>query len=180
MTSASTTRRRARRRRRHRRAEAAVTTPTRPWLAAYPPGVPTDFEFPQVPLTRLLDDAVTAFPSAVAISYAGRTMTYRELVADVDRLAGGLRELGVTPGDRVAIVLPNCPQFVVTLFAAARIGAVAVPCNPLATAVELRDQLAMVTPTVLVCLDRSVQTVADAGADIDPSIRINMAQIVVT
>src|SRR3954454_22552390 len=149
-------------------------TQTRPWSAAYPPGVPTDFEFPQVPLTRLLDDAAGACPSGVAISYAGRTITYRELVSDVDRFAGSLRRLGVQAGDRVAIVLPNCPQFVVSLFAAARIGAVAVPCNPLATAVELRDQLAMVTPTVLVCLDRSVATVADAGTDIDAG------QIVVT
>ena len=137
-----------------------MTTETRPWLGAYPAGVPADFEFPQVPLTRLLDDAAGAFPSGVAISYAGRAITYRELVSDVDRFAGSLRGLGVQAGDRVAIVLPNCPQFVVALFAAARIGAVAVPCNPLATATELRDQLAMVAPAVLVCLDRSVATLA--------------------
>ena len=145
-----------------------MTQLDRPWLAAYPPGVPSDFDFPQVPLTRLLDDAATAFPSGVAISYAGRTLTYRELVADVDRLAGGLRELGVAAGDRVAIVLPNCPQHVITLFAAARIGAIAVPCNPLATPVELREGLAMVAPAALVCLDRAVSTVVDANPGLDP------------
>src|SRR3954464_13156378 len=155
---------------------AAVTTPTRPWLAAYPPGVPTDFEFPQVPLTRLLDDAAGAFPSGVAISYAGRTITYRELVSDVDRFAGSLRRLGVQAGDRVAIVLPNCPQFVVALFAAARIGAVAVPCNPLATVAELRDQMAMVDPAVLVCLDRSVATVTEASSGV-PGERIVVASL---
>src|SRR4051794_486654 len=176
MTSASTTRRRARRRRRHRRAEAAVTTPTRPWLAAYPPGVPTDFEFPQVPLTRLLDDAAGAFPSGVAISYAGRTITYRELVNDIDRFAGSLRRIGVQVGDRVAIVLPNCPQFVVALFASARIGAVAVPCNPLATAAELREQLVMVAPAALVCLDRSVATLAEASPGV-PEDRIVVASL---
>ena len=153
-----------------------MTTPTRPWLAAYPPGVPTDFEFPQVPLTRLLDDAAGAFPSGVAISYAGRTITYRELVSDVDRFAGSLRRLGVQAGDRVAIVLPNCPQFVVALFAAARIGAVAVPCNPLATAAELRDQLAMVDPAALVCLDRSVATLAEASPGV-PEDRIVVASL---
>ena len=141
-----------------------IESPT--WLAAYPAGVPADFAFPQVPLTRLLDDAAGAFPSRVAISYAGRTITYRQLVADVDRFAGSLRELGVRAGDRVAIVLPNCPQFVVGLFAAARIGAVAVPCNPLATAAELRDELAMVTPTALLCLDRSVANVREAAPDL--------------
>ena len=140
----------------------------RPWLAAYPAGVPADFAFPQVPLTKLLDDAAAAFPSGVAISYAGRTLTYRELVDDVDRLAGGLRELGVGVGDRVAIVLPNCPQHVITLFAAARIGAVAVPCNPLAAAAELRDELAMVSPAALVCLDRSVASLVEAGTGTDP------------
>ena len=151
-----------------------MSAPDRPWLAAYPPGVPPDFAFPTVPLTRLLDDAAAAFPSGAAINYAGRTLSYRDLVADVDRLAGALRELGVAAGDRVAIVLPNCPQHVITLFAAARIGAIAVPCNPLATAAELHDQLAMVTPTVLVCLDRSVATLTEAGTGIDAG------QIVVT
>jgi long-chain acyl-CoA synthetase len=144
-----------------------MSTEKRPWLAAYPPGVPTDFEFPQTAITRLLDDAATSFPTGVAISYAGRTITYRQLVADVDRLAGGLRELGVDRGDRVVVVLPNCPQQVIALFAAARLGAIAVPCNPLATAAELRDQIAMVTPKVLVCLDRTVPTLVDARTGID-------------
>lgn len=153
-----------------------MTTQARPWLAAYPPGVPTDFEFPQVPLTRLLDDAAGAFPSGVAISYAGRTITYRELTSDVDRFAGSLRRLGVQAGDRVAIVLPNCPQFVVALFAAARIRAIAVPCNPLATAAELSEQLAMVDPAALVCLDRSVATVAEASPGV-PDERIVVASL---
>jgi len=143
-----------------------VTIESPAWLAAYPAGVPADFEFPQVPLTRLLDDAAGAFPSGVAISYAGRIITYRQLVADVDRFAGSLRQLGVQAGDRVAIVLPNCPQFVVGLFAAARIGAVAVPCNPLATAAELREQLAMVEPSALLCLDRSVANVREASPEL--------------
>ena len=153
-----------------------MTIESPPWLAAYPAGVPADFEFPQVPLTRLLDDAAGAFPSGVAISYAGRDITYRQLVIDVDRFAGALRQLGVQAGDRVAIVLPNCPQFVVALLAAARIGAVAVPCNPLATTVELRDGLAMVAPTALLCLDRSVGVVREAAPDL-PAERIVVASL---
>jgi len=153
-----------------------VTIESPAWLAAYPAGVPAEFEFPQVPLTRLLDDAAGAFPTGVAISYAGRLLTYRQLVEDVDRFAGSLRALGVQAGDRVAIVLPNCPQFVVGLFAAARIGAVAVPCNPLATATELRDELAMVEPAALLCLDRSVANVRDAAPDL-PAERIVVASL---
>ena len=153
-----------------------MTLENPPWLGAYPAAVPADFEFPQVPLTRLLDDAAGAFPTAVAISYAGRTVTYRELLSDVDRFAGALRQLGVQAGERVAIVLPNCPQFVVALFAATRIGAVAVPCNPLATAVELRDELGMVEPSALVCLDRSVATLREALPDL-PKERIVVASL---
>jgi long-chain acyl-CoA synthetase len=153
-----------------------VTIESPAWLAAYPAGVPADFEFPRVPLTRLLDDAAGAFPTSVAISYAGRTVTSSELGNDVDSFAGSLRQLGVQVGDRVAIVLPNCPQFVVALFAAARIGAVAVPCNPLATAVELRDELAMVEPAALVCLDRSVATLREAAPDL-PAERIVVASL---
>jgi long-chain acyl-CoA synthetase len=138
----------------------------RPWLGAYPPGVPHDLEVPAVPLTRLLDDAAAAFPSAVAISYAGRTLTYRELVREVDRFAGSLADLGIGRGDRVMVVLPNCPQHVVTTFAALRVGAVAVPCNPQATAAELAQQVALVAPAVVVALDRAVATVLEAAPEL--------------
>ena len=155
-------------------ADAAATAGRRPWLSSYPPGVPADYDFPLVPLTRLLDDAAASFPTGEAISYAGRALTYRELLADVDRFAGSLAELGVGAGDRVAIVLPNCPQQVISLFAAWRIGATAVTCNPLATASELAEQLTLTAPTVVVCLDRSLPTVTEAHVGI-PS-----TQIVVT
>jgi long-chain acyl-CoA synthetase len=141
----------------------------RPWLASYQPGVPTEFDFPRVPLTRLLDDAVAAFPASVAISYEGRELTYRQLAEDVNRFAGGLRDLGVRRGDRVAVVVPNCPQHVIALFAIARLGAVAVHCNALATATELREQLGVTEPSVVVCLDRSLATVRDAQPDRDPA-----------
>ena len=144
-------------------------TGDRPWFASYPPGVPTAFDFPRVPLTRLLDDAVAAFPASIAISYEGRELTYRQLAEDVNRFAGGLRDLGVARADRVAVILPNCPQHVIALFAVARIGAVAVHCNALATATELREQLGVTEPAVVVCLDRSLTTVRDSQPDRDPA-----------
>jgi long-chain acyl-CoA synthetase len=140
----------------------------RPWVSSYPPGVPADYEFPQVPLTRLLDDAAASFPTGEALSYAGSTLTYRQLLADVDRFAGSLAELGVGAGDRVAIVLPNCPQQVISLFAAWRIGAVAVTCNPLGSAPELGEQLGSAAPAALVCLDRAVPTLTEARLDVAP------------
>jgi long-chain acyl-CoA synthetase len=89
-------------------------------------------------------------------------MTYRELRSDVDRLAGGLRDIGVGIGDRVALVLPNCPQHVIAFFATLRIGAVVVHCNPLGTSAELTAQLAQVQPAAVVCVDRALPTVTDA------------------
>jgi len=137
----------------------------RPWLTTYPDGVPADYDFPQVPLTKLLDDAAAAFPTGVAITADGARLTYAELVARVDRLAGGLSGLGIDHGDRVALVLPNCPQHVEAFFATLRLGATVVQCNPLATVEELRRQLVDAAPAVVVCLDKSLATVEEIRQD---------------
>ncbi|MCW2615088.1 MAG: Long-chain-fatty-acid--CoA ligase [Frankiales bacterium] len=143
-------------------ATRATSSPyaARPWLAGYPDGVPADFDFPVVPLTRLLDDASSSFPTRTALVHLGTTLTYRELKDAVDRFAGGLARLGVGAGDRVAIVLPNCPQNVITFFAVLRLGAVVVQHDPLHTEAELRHQLADCGATVVVCLDRVHAAVA--------------------
>ena len=132
----------------------------RPWLASYPEGVPADFDFPKVPLTRLLDDAAASFPSVTAVAFLGTTLSYRELREVVDHLAAGLARLGVRKGDRVSVVLPNCPQAVLTSFATLRLGAVVVQHNPLSTAAELRHQISDCGSRVVVCLDRVYATVA--------------------
>jgi len=127
--------------------------------------VPADFAFPMVPLTRLLDDAAASFPGVTALAFLGTTLTYRELRDAVDHLAAGLAELGVRKGDRVGVVLPNCPQAVLTCFAALRLGAVVVQHNPLSTESELRQQIADSGAGVVVCLDRGYATVARVRAD---------------
>ena len=137
----------------------------RPWLSSYPPGVPTELEIPAVPLTALLDDAAAGFPGRPAIAFLGTTITYRELKDAVDRFAGALARLGVSKGDRVALVLPNCPQNVIALFAALRIGAVVVQTNPLYTEAELRHQLADSGASVVVCLDKTYESVAAVRDD---------------
>lgn len=137
----------------------------RPWLASYPDGVPADFDFPSVPLTSLLDDAAASWPSGTALAFFGTRTTYRELKDAVDRFATGLAGLGVGKGDRVAVVLPNCPQNVIATYAALRLGAVVVQHNPLYTEHELRHQLADCGATVVVCLDRVYDTVARVRRD---------------
>ena len=130
----------------------------------YPEGVPADYDFPSVPLTRLLDDAASSFPTGTALAFLGTTLTYRELKDAVDRFASALADLGVAKGDRVAIVLPNCPQNVIAFYATLRLGAVVVQHNPLYTAAELQHQLADCGATVVVCLDRVYDTVAAVRA----------------
>lgn len=116
------------------------------------------------PVTALLDRAAASRSSSPALVFAGRTLSYGQLRQDVDRLAGALAAAGVGPGDRVGIVLPNCPQHVVTFFAVLRVGAVAVLVNPLAGEDELREELA--DAGAVVCLDRVLPTVEAVRKDL--------------
>jgi long-chain acyl-CoA synthetase len=149
------------------RARSTVSSPyaDKPWLSSYPEGVPGSYAFPTFGLTRLLDDAAGTFPDHTALAFLGAKTSYRSLKDQVDRFAGALRSLGVVKGDRVALVLPNCPQNVVAFFATLRLGAVVVEHNPLYTEAELRHQLADCGAKVVVCLDRVYGKVAAVQKD---------------
>lgn len=94
-----------------------------PWARAYPAGVPTTYPYPAVNAARLLDDAAQDFPDAVAVEFRRYRLSYRKLADHVDRFATALLDQGLGPGAEVAMVLPNCPQLIIALFAAWRIGA---------------------------------------------------------
>src|SRR5438552_217916 len=123
-------------------------TEHRPWLAHYDEGVPkTQEPYPEKSLFSLLDDAARRFPDRPAIAFwlpgapAGKTITYAELLKQVDQCSRVLASLGVKRGDRVGLVLPNSPHYVVGYYAAVRMGAVVVGNNPLYTRQELSHQL---------------------------------------
>ena len=130
-----------------------------PWRRRYQPGVPGDLDIPDVPVTRLLDDAADRYPRRPALIFFGRQLTYRDLREAVDRFADGLHRLGVQPGDRVSLILPNCPQQVIAFYGVLRLGAIAVQHNPLYTEEEMLRQLADCGARVAVVLDRSFATV---------------------
>ncbi|WP_022887154.1 long-chain-fatty-acid--CoA ligase [Glaciibacter superstes] len=113
---------------------------SKPWLAAYAEGVPHTIEPPTESLVDMIETAVKTYRGRVALSFFGADTTYAELGEQIDRAAEGLQRLGVNAGDRVAIVLPNCPQHVVAFYAILRLGAIAVEHNPLYTPRELRHQ----------------------------------------
>ncbi len=110
------------------------------WLRHYDPGVPHTLEYPRVPLFRLLEESADRFPDRTAVSFFGATLTYRELDALANRFAHALRDLGVEKGDRVGLLLPNCPQFVICYYGALKAGATVVATNPLYVEREVENQ----------------------------------------
>lgn len=141
----------------------------RPWLAAYAEGVPAEIDEVTQTLPDLLDASVARFGPEVALQFFGADTTYRRLGALVARAAEGLRRLGVKPGDRVALVLPNCPQHVVAFYAVLRLGAIVVEHNPLYTAGELTHQFEDHQAQVAIVWDKVADVVAGLPAGVAPA-----------
>jgi long-chain acyl-CoA synthetase len=104
-------------------------------------------------LTRFLDDAAQDFSEAVALDFLGARTTYRALLYTADRFAGALAGLGVRTGDRVAVLLPTCPQHLATLFAAWRLGAIVTEHDPATGDATLERELNEAGCRVVVCLE---------------------------
>jgi long-chain acyl-CoA synthetase len=113
----------------------------RPWLKFYDKEAPHHIDYPRIPLYRLLDDTAAATPDRPCTCFFGRRETYRRIKDFSDRFAVGLRGLGVRKGDRVALLLPNAPQFIIAYYGILKTGAVVVPLNPLYTERELTFHL---------------------------------------
>jgi long-chain acyl-CoA synthetase len=120
----------------------------------YPPEVPRQISIPRHPLQRLLEDAAFEHPDAIATTFFGATMTYAELDREANRFAHALVSMGVEPGDRVAIHLPNSPQFLVCLYGTLKAGAIATLASPLHEVRELTHQLNDSGTRMLVTLSR--------------------------
>lgn len=133
-------------------------TDPRPWHATYPPDVPSSLEpYPDESVFALLEQAAAGFPDRPALAFFGRHLSYAEVLAEVERFSAVLAGLGVGKGDRVGLLLPNCPEYVIAWFACQRIGAVAVGNNPLYTERELEHQIADSGARVMVVLDQVYQ-----------------------
>ena len=110
------------------------------WHSFYDPGVPPVLEFEDITLPGFLEKNAAEYPDATALIFLNRKMTYRELQADVDRFAAALAKLGVEPGTRVAVQLPNLPQTVIAFYATLSLGATVVMTNPLYVEREIEHQ----------------------------------------
>lgn len=126
------------------------------WLKSYAAGVPSNVDFKEITLQESLSQTAARLPNNRALIFQGKTITYRELDLMVSRFAAALKNLGVAAGDRVGFVMPNLIQTVVGMFGAFRVGALAVPNNPLYTDRELEHQLSDAGCEIVICLDTLV------------------------
>jgi long-chain acyl-CoA synthetase len=127
--------------------------PARPWLASYDPLVPPDPAIEAVPVFEYLDRSARDFPEREALRFQNLRLTYAALKDRAEQAAASLRRLGVGPGDRVALMLPNLPQTMLAYWAVLKAGAVAVMVNPLYMESELVHQLGDAGCATMIVLD---------------------------
>ena len=122
--------------------QTPATQPDRVWLGSYPEGVPADIDPDQYDsLVALMEESFARYAERTAYSFMGKNISYRQTDEDSLALAAYLQSLGLQKGDRVAIMMPNVPQYPVAVAAVLRAGYVVVNVNPLYTARELEHQL---------------------------------------
>ncbi len=112
----------------------------RPWFAHYDKGVPQTIDYPPVPIFHFLEESARKYPDHPCTIFKGAQISFREMDAVTDQLAGALVAMGVKKGDRVGMFIPNTPQFVMTYFGILKAGAVVVAINSLYTAPEIVHQ----------------------------------------
>jgi long-chain acyl-CoA synthetase len=131
----------------------------KPWVAHYEPGVPPTLDFPAVTLHGLLEQTAERYPDRLATIFLGAKLSYRALNEAANRFAHALLTLGVQQGDRVALMLPNCPQFLIAFYGALKAGAVVAAMNPLYTPRELEHLLNDAEAETVVTLSKFYPTV---------------------
>jgi long-chain acyl-CoA synthetase len=142
-------------------------TDHQPWFRSYSPGAPHTLEpYPDVSVFGVLEASARRLPEATAIGWFGKKISYAALLREVERCSAVLAELSVGRGDRVALIMPNCPQYVIAFYAALRLGAIAVGNNPLYTKREMEHQLRDSDPSVVVILDLLHSDFADVLDDV--------------
>ncbi|QDI92985.1 long-chain fatty acid--CoA ligase [Salicibibacter halophilus] len=123
------------------------------WLNHYPADVNAEVQIEERSLSALLDAAVNRFDSDISLEYHGDQWSYREVQQIADRLAGCLFQRGFKKGDRLSIMLPNCPQYIFSAFAAFKVGGIIVQTNPMYVERELEYQLNDTEAEFIICHD---------------------------
>ena len=124
-----------------------------PWEDSYPPSIDWRAEIPVKPVTDILDSAAAEYPDNPCIEFMGKRYDYKTVAERVNRVAKGLQDMGVGPGDSVGLLLPNCPYYVLFYYAILRIGATVVNYNPLYAKREIARQIIDSKTRVMVTLN---------------------------
>jgi long-chain acyl-CoA synthetase len=156
---------------------------SRPWHQHYDPGVPISIDYPPQPVDDFLRKTAQKYPDRTALIFGSlapilgeqhQTISFERVNTLVDRFAAGLQKLGLKKGDRVALYMPNCPQFMIAYYGTLRAGGVIVPCNPLYVAREIEHQLQDSGATFAVVLSTLHHNLDQIRA------KISLEQIIVT
>ena len=150
-------------------ATAMPTLATRPHHAIWPKRLPRTLQLPETTLWFNLEVSARRYPQKPAYLFFGQPLRYADLLAQAEALAGWLQAQGVQKGDRVAVFMQNCPQFVVAVHAVLRADAVVVPVNPMNKADELPHYIT--DPGTVLCITTAdlAGTVAEANAQLPPA-----------
>ncbi|MHB8075552.1 long-chain-fatty-acid--CoA ligase [Desulfosporosinus fructosivorans] len=133
--------------------DATTSEPLIPWTKHYDSEVAITLNYPEITLDALFHRSVENHAEAIALIFFGLEISYKQLGLYVNSLATALIDIGIQKGDRIALLLPNCPQYVISYYAILSIGAVVVPVNPLSTEPELLHIFRDGQVRTAICLD---------------------------
>ncbi|MFC7061587.1 long-chain-fatty-acid--CoA ligase [Halobacillus seohaensis] len=142
-----------------------MTMETRSWHKHYPPEIPTSIAYDEKPLHHFLEESAKNYGKKKALYFMGKELTYNEVYEDTKGFASYLQKLGLEKGDRVSIMLPNCPQSVIAYYGVLMAGGVVVQTNPLYMERELEYQLKDSEAKMILCLDVLYPKVANVKAN---------------
>ena len=147
---------------------------SKPWLTYYPEEVPLEIDAPEISVQQLFDEMADKYSKKVALIFYGKKMSYQELKEATNRFAAALTDLGVKKGDTIALYLLNCPQYVISYFAALKAGAKITPISPVYTSKEVKHQLQDSDAKTVICEDLLYDNVAGAGVELDNVVLSNI------
>lgn len=147
----------------------------RPWLKHYPDGVTSEVEVPLKSVGQAFDEATEKWPGRTAVIFYGRKISFKELRDKVDRLANALASIGIKKGDRVALLLLNSPEYLISFYAATKIGAVLTPISPVYVSGEIAHQLTDSGAESIICQDILYEGVERSGVELKNVILTNIS-----
>lgn len=142
----------------------------KPWLKFYPEGLAPEVDIPNISIVQAFDEAVEKWKKKTAIVFYGKQLNYMELKNEVDRFAAALCELGIRKGDKVALYMLNCPQFIIAYFGALKAGAVLTTVSPVYVTTEVKHQLEDCGAKVIVCQDILYEFVQKTNVKLEAAI----------